>query len=141
MYDFNPSNYTRHFLFTYQSFSLCLFIALTVSGKSVSVPTGQAGLAAIDTGTTLIGGPTSAVNDLFSQIPGSMNLSQIDPSLAGMFSIRTSLRLNLYPSTKLPTDLFLHLSSLFYLTLYIQLAPPHPHSPSPSAAKTHGRSA
>lgn len=63
-------------------------LALTASGKSVSVPTGQAGLAAIDTGTTLIGGPTSAVNSLFDQIPGSMNLSQFGQQFAGMFSIR-----------------------------------------------------
>ena len=52
------------------------------------MPTGQAGLAAIDTGTTLIGGPTSAVNSLFDQIPGSMNLSQFGQQFAGMFSIR-----------------------------------------------------
>lgn len=55
------------------------------------MPTGQAGLAAIDSGTTLIGGPTSAVNSLFDQIPGSMNLSTFGAQFAGMFSIRAYL--------------------------------------------------
>ena len=64
---------------------LCLFfwLAMTVQGNPVTIPT--AGLAAIDTGTTLIGGPKTAVDDLFSQIQGSQPL---DGSLNGFWAFR-----------------------------------------------------
>ncbi|KAF9482635.1 aspartic peptidase A1 [Pholiota conissans] len=44
---------------------------LTVQGNSVSLPTGQGAYAAIDTGTTLIGGPSEYISAIFEQIPGS----------------------------------------------------------------------
>ncbi|KAG9309476.1 aspartic peptidase domain-containing protein [Chiua virens] len=44
---------------------------LTVNGKSVSLPSGSASWAAIDTGTTLVAGPTKVLQKLYSQIPGS----------------------------------------------------------------------
>lgn len=48
--------------------------ALTVQGNSISVGTTSA-LAAIDTGTTLIGGPTAIVASIWAQVPGSMELT------------------------------------------------------------------
>jgi len=44
---------------------------LTVQGSSISLPSGSSSFAAIDTGTTLIGGPPSAIQAIFAQIPGS----------------------------------------------------------------------
>jgi len=44
---------------------------LIVNGNSVNIPSGRASYAAIDTGTTLVGGPLSAVGALFNQIPGA----------------------------------------------------------------------
>ncbi|KAI8993951.1 aspartic peptidase domain-containing protein [Trametes punicea] len=57
---------TRHLLYAYS-----LYSGVTVQGKSVSVPTGDAALSAIDTGTTLIGGPSDAVQAIYQAIPGS----------------------------------------------------------------------
>ncbi|KAJ6625352.1 aspartyl protease [Mycena sp. CBHHK59/15] len=54
---------------------------ITVQGNSVSVATGNAALAAIDTGTTLIGGPTADVNAIWNAIPGARALT----SMAGFF--------------------------------------------------------
>ncbi|EGN95223.1 hypothetical protein SERLA73DRAFT_187569 [Serpula lacrymans var. lacrymans S7.3] len=45
--------------------------SMTVQGNSVSIPTGSASYSAIDTGTTLVGGPSSAIQSIFAQIPGS----------------------------------------------------------------------
>ncbi|KIJ18473.1 hypothetical protein PAXINDRAFT_167075 [Paxillus involutus ATCC 200175] len=47
---------------------------VTVQGKSVSIPSGS-GLAAIDTGTTLIGAPSSIVQSIWANVPGSIALS------------------------------------------------------------------
>ncbi|KAI0294298.1 acid protease [Multifurca ochricompacta] len=44
---------------------------LTVNSNSVTLPSGSSSYAAIDTGTTLIGGPTAQVSALYAQIPGS----------------------------------------------------------------------
>ncbi|KAH7889011.1 aspartic peptidase domain-containing protein [Phlebopus sp. FC_14] len=48
--------------------------SVTVQGKSVSVSS-DSGLAAIDTGTTLIGAPSSIVSEIWSNVPGSMPLN------------------------------------------------------------------
>ena len=45
--------------------------AMTVQGKSITLPSGSSAYAAIDTGTTLVGGPSSAIQNIFAQIPGS----------------------------------------------------------------------
>ncbi|KAG1732509.1 aspartic peptidase domain-containing protein [Suillus lakei] len=45
--------------------------SLTVQGNSVTIPTGTSSDSAIDTGTTLVGGPSSAIQNIFAQIPGS----------------------------------------------------------------------
>lgn len=37
----------------------------------MNLPSGSASYAAIDTGTTLVGGPASEVAEMFAQIPGS----------------------------------------------------------------------
>ena len=60
---------------------------MNVNGRSVSVPTGDAALAAIDTGTTLIGGPTSGVQNLYAAIPGSQALGG---EMEGFFAYRAS---------------------------------------------------
>ncbi|THH00463.1 hypothetical protein EW145_g7072 [Phellinidium pouzarii] len=44
---------------------------LTVQGKSVTLTPGSTSYAAIDTGTTLVGGPSDAIAALYAQIPGS----------------------------------------------------------------------
>ncbi|KAH9892731.1 acid protease [Cubamyces lactineus] len=54
----------------------------TVQGQTVSIPTGDAALSAIDTGTTLIGGPSDAVRAIYEAIPGSAEV----PSMQGFFS-------------------------------------------------------
>ncbi|KAI0368304.1 acid protease [Pilatotrama ljubarskyi] len=53
----------------------------TVQGKSVSLPTGSAALSAIDTGTTLVGGPTEGVEAIYNAIPGSQPV----PDMEGFF--------------------------------------------------------
>lgn len=44
---------------------------LTVNSNSVALPSGSSSQAAIDTGTTLVGGPSAQISELFAQIPGS----------------------------------------------------------------------
>jgi cathepsin D len=44
---------------------------LTVNSNSVSLPSGSSSYVAIDTGTTLIGGPASQVASLYASIPNS----------------------------------------------------------------------
>ncbi|KAL0564381.1 hypothetical protein V5O48_017667 [Marasmius crinis-equi] len=45
--------------------------SLTVQGNSISLTSGSDSYAAIDTGTTLIGGPPSVVDAIYQQIPNS----------------------------------------------------------------------
>ena len=45
--------------------------AVTVNGQRVSVPSGDLAVAAIDTGTTLIGGPTEAMDAIWAAVFGS----------------------------------------------------------------------
>jgi len=54
-----------------QSYWLLPLTSLTVQGEPISLPTGSSSLAAIDTGTTLVGGPPDAIAQIFAQIPGS----------------------------------------------------------------------
>jgi cathepsin D len=44
---------------------------MTVQGTQISLPSGSASYAAIDTGTTLVGGPSQYIAEIFAQIPGS----------------------------------------------------------------------
>lgn len=48
-----------------------VLIALTVQGSEVTLPSGSSSYSAIDTGTTLVGGPSDLIADLFAQIPDS----------------------------------------------------------------------
>ncbi|KAI0684483.1 aspartic peptidase domain-containing protein, partial [Cerioporus squamosus] len=48
---------------------------LNVNGASVNLTSGSASYAAIDTGTTLVGGPSAAIAALYAQIPGSEALT------------------------------------------------------------------
>ncbi|KAH9926259.1 aspartic peptidase domain-containing protein [Epithele typhae] len=48
---------------------------LAVNGESVSLPSGSSSYAAIDTGTTLVGGPDQYISALYAQIPGSQALT------------------------------------------------------------------
>ncbi|KAF9053233.1 aspartic peptidase domain-containing protein [Panaeolus papilionaceus] len=58
-------------LATQPAFWMLSVKAVTVQGQSISVPTGNAALAAIDTGTTLIGGPSDDVAAIWAAVPGS----------------------------------------------------------------------
>lgn len=78
---------TETFLASVVPFShppVLIITAVTVSGKNVNLPSGES-VAAIDTGTTLIGGPSDAVADIYAQIPGSQQLSG---NLAGFYGFR-----------------------------------------------------
>ncbi|KAG5638560.1 hypothetical protein H0H81_011906 [Sphagnurus paluster] len=44
---------------------------LATGGKSIQIPSGSDGYAAIDTGTTLVGGPSQYIAEFYQQIPGS----------------------------------------------------------------------
>ncbi|KAL6299535.1 aspartic peptidase domain-containing protein [Sparassis latifolia] len=44
---------------------------LTSQGKNVTLPSGSSSFAAIDTGTTLVGGPASVIAAIYAEIPGS----------------------------------------------------------------------
>lgn len=46
-------------------------VALTVQGTSITIPSGSDSYSAIDTGTTLVGGPSTYISSLYSQIPGA----------------------------------------------------------------------
>ena len=62
---------------------------LTVNGASVTLNSGSASYAAIDTGTTLVGGPPDAIAALYAQIPGSQALTGDN---AGYYTYRESSR-------------------------------------------------
>ncbi|KAJ6538784.1 aspartic peptidase A1 [Mycena vulgaris] len=68
------------------SFWLLGVSSITVQGQAVNVATGDAALAAIDTGTTLIGGPTDDVNTIWNAIPGSSPIR----SMPGFFQFPCS---------------------------------------------------
>lgn len=70
-----------------------------MQGQSISVPTGSAAWAAIDTGTTGIAGPTSVLTEIYAAIPGSQPVS----GSQGFWSIREFLWLEVWyiPDDKL----------------------------------------
>ncbi|KAJ7625461.1 aspartic peptidase domain-containing protein [Mycena rosella] len=73
------------------SFWLLGVSAVTVQGNALKVATGNNALAAIDTGTTLIGGPTDDVETLWAAIPGSSKV----PSMPGFFQFPCSTTLQI----------------------------------------------
>ncbi|KAJ7762479.1 aspartyl protease [Mycena metata] len=74
------------------TFWLLSVSGITVQGKAVTVATGDAALAAIDTGTTLIGGPTADVNAIWAAIPGS---SKVGATMPGYFQFPCSTTINI----------------------------------------------
>ncbi|KAG1817061.1 aspartic peptidase domain-containing protein [Suillus subaureus] len=56
---------------TTPSYWILPMTSLTVQGSSISIPSGSSSYSAIDTGTTLVGGPSSVIQNIFAQIPGS----------------------------------------------------------------------
>ncbi|KAK7448817.1 hypothetical protein VKT23_013547 [Stygiomarasmius scandens] len=60
------------------SFWLLNLMGLKVNGQSVSVATGNSALSAIDTGTTLVGGPSADVQALWNAVPNSGPVSNMD---------------------------------------------------------------
>lgn len=61
-------SFTAILLFLCRSITLK---AIIVQGKSISLPSGIASYAAIDTGTTLVAGPAASIAAIYAQIPGS----------------------------------------------------------------------
>lgn len=66
-----------------RSFWLLHLQSATVNGQDVQINTGADALSAIDTGTTLIGGPSVDVKAIYAAIPGSQ---QLDGANEGFFS-------------------------------------------------------
>jgi len=60
---------------TTPSFWLLSVSSINVVGNSVQLGTGDAAIAAIDTGTTLIGGPSNDVRNFWAAVPGSEALT------------------------------------------------------------------
>jgi cathepsin D len=58
---------------------------VNVNGQNVQISTGAEALSAIDTGTTLIGGPTDGVQAVYAAIPNSQALSG---QMEGFFAYR-----------------------------------------------------
>jgi hypothetical protein len=65
--------------------------ALTAQGMSVRLPTGSDAYSAIDTGTTLVGGPSEYMADLYSLIPGA---SAGSGNFEGYYTYRKALSLS-----------------------------------------------
>jgi len=66
-----------------QGFWLLQMNSLTVQGNNVQITTGASANSAIDTGTTLIGGPTTDVQKIWAQVPGATPMGS---DMAGFFS-------------------------------------------------------
>ena len=62
--------------------------AINVQGNLVSFPAGSDSLSAIDTGTTLVGGPSQAISNIYAQIPGSLPATG---NLEGYYTYRKCL--------------------------------------------------
>jgi len=71
------------------SFWLLQLTSLTAGGSAIPITTGNGALSAIDTGTTLIGGPTSDVSAFWSAVPGSQRVS----GMQGFFSFPCSSKI------------------------------------------------
>lgn len=82
---------------------------MNVNGKSVQISTGDAALAAIDTGTTLIGGPTDGVKAIWDAVPNSQPLSG---QMEGFYAFRASRR------TRIPRNTCLYARSFVPSVLY-----------------------
>jgi cathepsin D len=72
-----------------QTFWLLSLQAVTVQGKSITITKGNSALAAIDTGTTLVGGPTADVNAIWAAVPGARPI----PNMPGFFAFPCSTKI------------------------------------------------
>jgi len=73
------------------SYWLLSMSSMSVQGNAISLVSGNPSLAAIDTGTTLVGGPPSAIAQLYAQIPGSQPASG---NLEGYYTYPCSTTVN-----------------------------------------------
>jgi cathepsin D len=73
-----------------ETFWLLSLTGLSLNGKSVSISSGDNAISAIDTGTTLIGGPTADVQAFWEAVPNS----QPSPSGPGMFNFPCNQQLS-----------------------------------------------
>ena len=90
-----------------ESFWILPMTGMTVQGNSVALPTGTESYSAIDTGTTLVGGPSAAMQALFAQIPGS---APGTGDYEGYFTYRKRLRFVRF----LVCFIYFHVLSLCY---------------------------
>ncbi|KAG6907899.1 hypothetical protein DXG01_007006 [Tephrocybe rancida] len=58
-------------LATTESYWILPLTTLSTNGQSISIPSGSDSYAAIDTGTTLVGGPSEYLREFYAQIPGA----------------------------------------------------------------------
>lgn len=65
--------------------------AVTVNGKTVQIPSDT--LAAIDTGTTLVGGPTDGVEAIWSAVPNAQPVE----NMQGFFGFRAYHASTIWP--------------------------------------------
>ncbi|KAF5328713.1 hypothetical protein D9619_011734 [Psilocybe cf. subviscida] len=72
------------------TFWLLSMTALTLNGQNVAISTGNNALSAIDTGTTLIGGPTADVQAFWAAVPNSAP----SPSGPGYFNFPCNQQLS-----------------------------------------------
>lgn len=77
-----------HLFLLHIKFTSRLPLGVTVQGKSVQITSGDSALSAIDTGTTLIGGPSDDVKTIWAAVPGSQALAG---NMEGFYGYRTSL--------------------------------------------------
>jgi cathepsin D len=91
------------------------FLAINVQGNTINLPSGVSSYAAIDTGTTLVGGPPQYISEIFAQIPGS---SPGTENFQSYYTYRAFL--------------FIYIFSIFFF--FLSLAPPR----SASYAKLPG---
>jgi len=71
----------------------CLDLGITVNKETVTLPSG--GIAAIDTGTTLIGGPAAVVAVFYAQI---LNSQPLGGGLVGFYGFRMFVYIGQAPS-------------------------------------------
>lgn|SRR6266850_8074671 len=91
---------------------------VTVNGKTVNIGNGNS--AAIDTGTTLIGGPTAAVKAIWSAVPGARALSG---QFTGFWAFRTYFLFSLDSAGTHKGAQVLHRGLLISFVLFIQRVP------------------
>jgi len=82
--------------FTLSWDSLMLLAGVTVQGNSISVPTGSSAISAIDTGTTLIGGPTAQVQAIWNAVPNAQEIGSQMPGFWAFRELWQSLTKNLF---------------------------------------------